>query len=39
MSTKHTPIIGFENDFWIIVGLMGVATLIFFLFFRWQKWL
>lgn len=39
MNAKHTPIIGSFWDFWIIVGIMVVATAGFFIFFKWNKWI
>lgn len=39
MNTLHMPIIGSENDFWIIIGIMIALTTTFFLFFRYKKWL
>ena len=39
MNTLNTPFVGQEHDFWIVVGIMGFATSIMFLFFRHKKWL
>lgn len=39
MNTVTTPIIGQENDFWIISGIMSVATIAFFTFFKYKKWM
>ncbi len=39
MNTKYLPIVGKENDFWIIIGVMMVSTLIFFMYFKYKKWL
>jgi magnesium transporter len=39
MNTLETPIIGIEKDFWIIIGIMVVAALFFFVFFKYKKWL
>ena len=39
MNTKDTPFLGAENDFWIILGSMGLVTLVMFLYFRWKRWL
>ncbi|OHA08824.1 MAG: hypothetical protein A3B37_00540 [Candidatus Sungbacteria bacterium RIFCSPLOWO2_01_FULL_59_16] len=39
MDTVHTPIIGRQNDFWIIVGIMVAATAAMFAFFKRKKWL
>src|SRR3989338_23160 len=39
MNTTGTPLVGRENDFWMVVGIMlGLATL-FFIFFKYKKWL
>jgi len=39
MNTIHTPFIGQPYDFWIVIGLMGIATFFMFLFFRHKRWL
>ena len=39
MNTEVLPIVGAENDFWIIVGIMVIATILFFSFFKKKKWL
>jgi len=39
MNTKNFPIIGHPNDFWIIISIMFVATICFFVFFKYKKWL
>ena len=39
MNTVYTPVLGINNDFWIIVSVMMAATFIMFLFFKYKKWL
>lgn len=39
MNTAYLPIVGLENDFWIVIGIMATLTVIFFLFFKNKKWL
>ncbi len=39
MNTEGTPIVGSRFDFWIIIGIMIVVSLVFFAFFRYKKWL
>jgi len=39
MNTKTLPIVGTPGDFWIIIGIMVIATTIFFGFFKWKKWI
>lgn len=39
MNTQTTPIIGSAGDFWIIVGIMVVATICFFAFFKYKRWM
>ena len=39
MNTKTLPLIGIENDFWIIIGIMGFAMLLLFSFFKYKNWL
>jgi len=38
MNTEYLPIVGQSNDFWIIIGIMVAATIIFFGFFKYKKW-
>lgn len=33
------PIVGEENDFWIIIGIMIATAVTFFAFFKYKKWL
>lgn len=39
MNTQTTPILGQRNDFWVIVGIMIVAAIGFFAFFKWKRWM
>lgn len=39
MNTVVLPIVGHPYDFWIIVGIMLIAMLTFFGFFKYKKWL
>lgn len=39
MNTISTPIIGIRGDFWIITGVMLIATFSMFLYFKNKKWL
>ena len=39
MNTDNLPIVGYPNDFWIVMGIMGSATAIMFGYFRHKKWL
>lgn len=39
MNTRDIPIVGLNNDFWIIIGIMVIATLFMFMFFRRKRWL
>lgn len=39
MNTEILPIVGLPNDFWIIIGIMFMATVGFFTFFKYKKWL
>ncbi|MEN9342365.1 MAG: hypothetical protein RIQ54_621 [Candidatus Parcubacteria bacterium] len=39
IPTNTKPIIGMPNDFWIIVGTMGIALLTMFAIFKIKKWL
>ncbi len=39
MNTTILPIVGLPHDFWIIFGFMVVATIFFFGYFKYKKWL
>ncbi len=39
MNTKVLPIVGIDNDFWIITGFMLVATIAMVILFKIKKWL
>ncbi len=39
MNTKTLPLTGFYGDFWVILGIMLLAAVFFFIFFKYKKWL
>jgi len=39
MNTTHLPIIGMENDFWIVLGIMFIGTVFMLILFKVKKWL
>lgn len=39
MNTENTPLVGHPLDFWIIVGIMVLATVGFFSYFRYKNWM
>lgn len=39
IDAKHLPIIGMDGDFWIILGIMILATSLMVIFFKNKKWL
>lgn len=39
MNTSFIPIVGWPQDFWIVMGIMLSATLAMFTFFRYKKWI
>ncbi|MDB9944472.1 magnesium transporter CorA family protein [bacterium] len=39
MNTKTAPITGQDGDFWIILAIMTAIATLFFLFFKYKKWL
>jgi magnesium transporter len=39
MNTETLPIVGLKNDFWFVMGIMVIATLIMFGYFKIKKWL
>lgn len=39
MNTSNLPIVGGPNDFWVVMGIMGMTTTFMFIFFKIKKWL
>jgi magnesium transporter len=39
MTTTYKPIVGMRFDFWIILGIMGLFTVVMLTMFRLKKWL
>ena len=39
MDAKHTPIVGSDYDFWIILGILGTAVLFMMAYFKRKDWL
>lgn len=39
MNTVATPILGVPGDFWIVIGMMGFATVLMFAYFKHKHWL
>lgn len=39
MNTTWLPIVGSPGDFWIVMGIMGSATLMMFAYFKKKRWL
>lgn len=39
MNTVSTPILGHQQDFWIIIGIMVGVAAAFFSYFKWKEWL
>lgn len=39
MNALDIPFVGQEGDFWIIMFIMGISTLLMFAFFKYKKWI
>lgn len=39
MNTAHIPIVGWPNDFWIVIGIMFIMSLAMFAYFKYKKWI
>lgn len=39
MNTKWLPFVGQPHDFWIVISIMATIALLFFVFFKYKKWL
>jgi magnesium transporter len=39
MNTETSPIIGEPGDFWIVLGMMVTATIAFFIYFKFRRWI
>jgi magnesium transporter len=38
MNTSFIPLVGVQNDFWIVMAIMAIATVGFFAYFKYKKW-
>ncbi len=38
-NSPHNPILGKPNDFWIIIGILGIVCALMFLFFKRRRWI
>lgn len=38
MDTIHNPIVGMPHDFWLVMGIMAIAALLMFWYFKQKKW-
>lgn len=38
-DTKVLPIVGMDNDFWILIGIFAILSLLMYAYFRKRKWL
>jgi len=39
MNTVNTPIVGHNFDYWIIVTIMIVVSIILLIYFKFKRWL
>lgn len=39
MNTTYIPFVGGDQDFWIVMFIMGISTLLMFGFFKYKKWI
>ncbi len=39
MNTHTTPILGQPGDFWIILSIMGIVSVVFFAYFKYKRWI
>jgi magnesium transporter len=39
MDTRATPIVGLPYDFWMVIGIMALVTLVMFWYFKRKGWL
>ena len=39
MNTQYIPLVGQPYDFWVVIGMMGFATVIMFAYFKHKKWI
>ncbi len=39
MNTKTLPLVGIPGDFWYILGIMVLLTVLFFGYFRYKRWM
>lgn len=39
MNTDYLPLVGIKGDFWIVISVMGTATIFMFTFFKRKGWM
>jgi len=39
MNTTHTPILGCQYDFWLIIFVMTSLTVLMYFYFKSKKWM
>ena len=39
MNTVYLPLVGMKGDFWMVVGIMGIAIAFMFVFFKKKGWM
>jgi len=39
MNASFMPIIGLQNDFWLILGLMFAVSIVMFTYFKYKRWI
>ncbi|MBN2093994.1 MAG: CorA family divalent cation transporter [Candidatus Zambryskibacteria bacterium] len=39
MNTNYLPIVGSQFDFWIVMGIMSMLSIIMFIFFKYKDWI
>lgn len=39
MNTEHTPLVGMQGDFWLVLGIMALTGTVFFIYFKRKGWL
>ncbi|MEK7668974.1 MAG: CorA family divalent cation transporter [Patescibacteria group bacterium] len=38
MNTSFIPIVGWQNDFWIVIGIMFFVSIAMFVYFKYKRW-
>lgn len=39
MNVENMPLVGHQQDFWVLIGMMGIGTFLMLMIFKMKKWI